>query len=97
MNQISKYYKVLLALCELTLSIPLLGFSIVASSGWTVLGWMIVLHIIGILLSIATKQRKSGHILGVVSNGIAIIPFVGMFVHGVTGLVLLYQAFSKKQ
>jgi hypothetical protein len=96
LNQISKYYKIVLALGELLLAVPFLGASIVFSTGWTILGLLMFLHIIGIVLSVSTKQSMSGHIVGVIANLIAFIPFVGMFVHAITGLVLLIQGFTTK-
>ncbi|PLS19386.1 hypothetical protein CVD28_02930 [Bacillus sp. M6-12] len=96
MQQINKYYKIVIALGELLLAVPFLGASIVFGSAWTVLGLMMFLHIIGIVLSVTTKQSMGGHIFGVIANLIAFIPFVGMLVHGITGLVLLIQGFATK-
>ena len=96
MNSLNRYYKIFIGLFELLLAVPFLGASIVFGSGWTVLGLLIFLHIVGIVLSISTKQTKVGHILGVIANLIAIIPFVGMIVHAVTGVILLVEGFNNK-
>lgn len=96
MNSLNKYYKIFIGLFELLLAVPFLGATIVFGSGWTVLGLLIFLHIVGIIVSILTKQAKAGHIFGIVANLLAIIPFVGMLVHAITGIVLLIEGFSNK-
>ena len=96
MNSLNRYYKIFVGWFELLLAVPFLGASIVFGSGWTVLGLLIFLHIVGIVLSIPTKQRKAGHIFGVIANIIAVVPFVGMIVHAVTGVILLIEGFNNK-
>lgn len=93
---ISKYHKILVGIYELILAVPLLGFTIALSTGWSVLGWMIFLHILGVLLSVVSKQKMSGHVLGIFGNMIAVIPFVGMITHGIIGLILLYQGIKEQ-
>lgn len=96
MNNFSRNYKLVICFMELMLAFPVIGASIVISSGWTVLSWMILFHIIGIILSTQAKQSKSSHIFGLISNIVAVIPFVGMVLHGLTALYLLTQAIKEK-
>lgn len=92
----SKYHKILVGIFELILAVPMLGFSIALFTGWAVLGWMIFLHIIGILLSLVAKRKISGHIVGIIGNMIAVIPFVGMISHAIIGLTLIYQGIKEQ-
>lgn len=96
MNTLNRYYKIFIGLFELLLAVPFLGASIVIGSGWTVLGFLMFLHIVGIVISILTNQTKTGHVVGVVANLIAVIPFVGMLAHAITGIFLLVEGFNNK-
>lgn len=96
MDKLNKYYKIFMALFELLLAVPFLGATIVISTGWSILGLLMFLHILGILFSVMTNQRKSGHFIGIIANFVAFIPLVGMAVHTITGCILLIQGMTTK-
>lgn len=93
----NKWYKVAIGFMELFLAIPILGGAFIIANAYLPLTIMFVLHLIGLILSFMTKQTKSGHVIGMFANMIAIIPIVGMFAHAITGIILCIQGFNQKQ
>lgn len=81
---------------EAFLGIPILGGSIVIGFGWTPLLIMLVLHIVTLVFSVNHYQNKHGSILGIITSLLAWIPFVGMILHMITGVVLLIDAYRSK-
>lgn len=79
---------------ELFLGIPIIGGIIIFSTGYLPLQIMLVVHIIALIASIYDKQKKSGNILGIITSVVAYIPVVGMFMHILTGIWLLVEAFG---
>ncbi len=80
--------------------IPILGGAIIIGSGYAPLGFLLVLHILTLIFSMLEKRSKHGSILGIITNCLAWIPVLGMFLHIITSLVLLVNAFMntvKKQ
>lgn len=80
---------------ELFLGIPLLGGTIVISFLYTPLALMLVLHIVTLYFIVQESREKSdrtGSIVGIVTSCIAWIPFVGMTMHIITGVLLLINA-----
>lgn len=87
--------KWLTGIFELVLGIPIFGAVIVIGSGYSVLGIMFVLHAITLVLSIKDAESKSGPIVGIVTSLIAWFPFVGMVMHLVSALTLMYTAYKE--
>lgn len=81
---------------EFILGIPFLGASIVIGFSWTPLGVMLLLHVITLILSARDGLNKHGSIIGIMTNLIAWIPFVGMTMHLITGVLLMVDASRKK-
>lgn len=77
---------------EILLGIPVLGGLIVVSLAWVPLGIMLVLHIVTLVFSSNERAAKHGSILGIVTNCLAWIPFVGMILHLMTGIILMIDA-----
>jgi len=77
---------------EILLGIPLLGGAFIMATYYTPLGVMFILHIITLILSAKNGEAKYGSILGVVTSLVAWIPFVGMVLHIITGILLMVSA-----
>ena len=78
---------------EILLGIPFIGAMIIIFSGWSALGIMLVLHIVTLVFSIRENERSHGSILGIITSVVGFVPFVGMVMHIITGIVLLVDAF----
>jgi hypothetical protein len=93
---IQRPYKIVLGLIELFFAIPILGGAIILAHAWTPLGILVLFHLLGVFLSYNEKKSKVGHILGVIGNALAWIPFIGWFVHIIVGITLLIQGITDK-
>jgi len=80
---------------EVFLAIPVVGAAIVMGSYYTVLGVMLILHIITLVLSATNNEPKYGSILGIVTSLLAWIPFVGWVLHLLSGIFLMVTAAQK--
>ncbi|WP_335872605.1 hypothetical protein [Bacillus sp. 2205SS5-2] len=81
---------------EAILGIPFIGGVIVVSFAWTPLVLLLLLHIVSLVFSIKEDESKTGNILGIVTNCIAWIPFVGMVMHIITAIVVLIDAYRSQ-
>lgn len=88
----SRIMKWITGAVEMLLGIPLLGAAIVIGSVFTVLGVMLILHIATLILSVRDQEPTYGSILGIITSCIAWIPFVGMTMHIITGILLIISA-----
>lgn len=79
-------------LAEAFLAIPVIGGSVVLSTGYSVLGVMFVLHAITLFFAFREYSPKSGSILGLVTSALAWIPLLGWAMHLVTAAVLIITA-----
>ncbi|MCC3373880.1 hypothetical protein [Cohnella sp. REN36] len=86
--------KLLTGVLEIILAIPFIGGLIVIGWGYAPLVIMLILHLITLLMSNANRESSAGSILGIVTSCLAWIPFVGWFLHLVTGLALLLGALA---
>ncbi|QKG84964.1 hypothetical protein GXN76_11115 [Kroppenstedtia pulmonis] len=77
---------------EALLGIPFLGGIIVLSSSYSVLGLMLILHIVTLSVSIHMKGARIGSIVGIVTSCIAWIPFIGMIMHIISAILLMVTA-----
>ncbi|WLD92707.1 hypothetical protein [Alkalihalobacillus sp. AL-G] len=82
---------------ELLLGIPLIGAYIVMSMWYIPLLVMLGLHITTLVFSNKEGMGKGGSIVGIVTSCIAIIPFIGMAMHLITGILLIVDAATNKQ
>ncbi|KMK78007.1 hypothetical protein [Alkalihalobacillus pseudalcaliphilus] len=76
--------------------IPLLGGLIIFGTGWAPLMFMLAVHIIGLVLAMSSRTSKAGHLLGIITSIIGIIPIVGMIMHMITALVLIIETVRGK-
>ncbi|RJE84644.1 hypothetical protein D3P07_22190 [Paenibacillus sp. 1011MAR3C5] len=80
---------------EILLGIPLIGGAFILSTAYVPLGIMLILHVVTLILSASNKEPKYGSILGIVTSVVAWIPFVGMALHIITGILLMVTAAKK--
>lgn len=92
----SKTYKIIIAIIELFLGIPFLGGIFIIAHGWMPLILLFILHIVGIFIASKEYKSKTAHILGVVGNALAWIPFLGWIFHLVIGITLLIEGLNDK-
>ncbi|WP_274648596.1 hypothetical protein [Paenibacillus humicola] len=88
----SRILKVITGLFELALAIPLLGGSLVIASGYSLLGFMFILHLVTLTLSWFNKEPFYGSVLGVITSALAWIPIVGWMLHLLSGILLLISS-----
>ena len=81
---------------EAVLGIPFIGGLFILSTGWTPLFVMLVLHIVTLALSVQENTQKYGSVSGIIASALGWIPFLGMLLHIVTAILLLFDA-SKSQ
>ncbi|WP_217595326.1 hypothetical protein [Cohnella sp. GbtcB17] len=93
----SKVLKWVTGALEIFLGIPVLGGLIVIGFSYVPLFVMFVLHIVTLVLSTKNQEVKYGSILGIVTSLVAWIPFVGMIMHIITGILLMVSAAKKEQ
>lgn len=92
----TKTYKIAVSCFELILGIPLIGGTIILANRWTPLMILLGVHILGLVISLKTNKSINGHIVGILGNMIGVIPFVGMFMHLCTGILLLLEGIRDK-
>ena len=80
---------------EAFLGIPVLGGLVVVSTGWTILGVMLILHIVTLLFSANEKRDYASSVVGIVTSCIGWIPIIGMIMHIITGILLMVSAAKK--
>lgn len=89
---LSRIMRWITGILEALLGIPILGGVYVLSQAWTPLIVMLFLHIITWVLTHRDRGITAGSILGVITSLIAWIPFVGMIMHILTAIVLMFTA-----
>lgn len=82
---------------ELVLAIPIIGGAIVISSYYSVLGVMLILHIVTLVLSASNREPKYGSILGIITSLLAWVPFLGWILHLLTAIFLMVTAAQKNR
>jgi hypothetical protein len=82
---------------ELFLAIPILGALVVMGSYYTVLGAMLVLHIVTLVLSKQNNEPIYGSVLGIITSLVAWIPLVGWILHLLSGIFLMVTAAQKSK
>lgn len=81
--------KLVTAGLELILAIPILGGFIVMGFYYVPLLVMLALHVVTLILTKKEEGSSYGSIVGIVTSCIAWIPFVGWFMHLLSGILLI--------
>ncbi|WP_449355054.1 hypothetical protein ACUL41_02570 [Virgibacillus natechei] len=89
---LSRIMRWITGILEAVLGIPILGGVYVLSQAWTPLIVMLLLHIVTWVLTHRDRGVTAGSILGIITSLIAWIPFVGMIMHIITAIVLMFTA-----
>ena len=90
----TQIWKLVTAIGETILAIPVLGGIIVLSSAWSALGILFALHIVTLIFAVKNNKGKAGSILGIVTNILGWIPILGWILH-IASAVLLWIGFAK--
>jgi hypothetical protein len=81
-----KHLKLVGAILETVLAIPILGGLIIISTLWTMLLITLGFHIAILAISSNNKARKTAPILGIVTSCLGWIPIVGWIMHVITAV-----------
>lgn len=95
--KVSTIFKWITGGLEAFLGIPILGATIILGLYWLPLAFMLVLHIVTLVFCITEKQKMHGSILGIVTSCLAWIPFLGMIMHIITGVLLMVDAYNTQK
>lgn len=85
----SKTLKLVTGCLELLLGIPVLGGLIVIGSGYSVLWFMFIFHVVTLVISLRERAGGIGSLAGILTSCLAWIPILGMLMHLATAAVLL--------
>jgi len=88
----SRILKIISGLAELCLAIPVLGGMIVIGTAYWALVIMFVLHVVTAVLSSKNRESFYGPICGIITSLIAWVPFLGWFMHLLSGILLLVNS-----
>ncbi|WP_152656825.1 hypothetical protein [Oceanobacillus sp. CFH 90083] len=94
---IAQIMQLLTGIFEGLLGIPLFGGLYIMGSGYTPLFVMLVLHIITLFLASRNGRWIAGSVLGIVTSIIGFIPIVGMVMHWITSIVLIFSVFQSRK
>ncbi|AJY73809.1 hypothetical protein [Paenibacillus beijingensis] len=89
--------RLITGVCELILGIPVIGGLIIIGTGYIPLTFMLILHILTLVVCVRARSEIHGSIVGIVTSFIAYIPFVGMIMHIITGLLLVISSASRSE
>ncbi|MEI5906335.1 hypothetical protein WAK64_04615 [Bacillus spongiae] len=95
--KVSTILKWITGTAEAIVGIPVIGGIIVLYFFWTPLIFLTLMHIAALFFSAREGEPKAGNIVGIVTNCIAWIPFVGMVMHIITAVIVLNEAYNAEQ
>ncbi|MDN4492230.1 hypothetical protein [Ureibacillus aquaedulcis] len=82
---------------EALLGIPLIGGTIIIALAYFPLLVMLIIHIATLIVCKREGKSRVGSIVGIVTNLVAWIPFLGMAMHIITAVILLLSAYQDKK
>jgi len=89
--------KIIALIFQVILAIPILGGTIVLSTGYGALGLGFIIHVVVFVLALKSNGAKLGSIFGMVTNLIAWIPFVGWAFHTITAVIYALEVLTRKE
>lgn len=91
MSPLAKLLKWITFAYEAFLAFPIVGGIFIVANAWTPLGVAFVLHLVTLIVVYRERGPVIGNAAGIVTSMLALIPFLGWFLHGLTALVLLFE------
>ncbi|WP_226002205.1 hypothetical protein [Paenibacillus sp. BJ-4] len=85
----SRILKWVSGIFELVLAIPIVGGAIVIWTGYSALGFMLVLHAVTLILSLRYQEAIYGSAWGILTSLLAWIPVVGWVLHLIAAILLM--------
>ncbi|KIL50073.1 hypothetical protein KP77_14480 [Jeotgalibacillus alimentarius] len=77
---------------EAVLAIPILGGTLIISTGWSILWIMLALHIVALIFAAREFTSKTGSIFGIFTSVFGFVPLLGFIMHVITAIILLLDA-----
>ncbi len=93
--KLRQIFKLVTAIGESVLAIPVVGGLMIILSLWSLLFVMLGLHIATVVLYSKDKKRSKANVLGIVTSVVGFIPIVGWIMHVITTIVL-WVSFSRE-
>lgn len=94
MSPVAKLFKWGTFAYEAFLALPLIGGLFIVANGWVPLAIAFLLHAVAIVILQGERKPIVGNVLGIITSIIAFIPIIGWIMHGITAIVLLFEALS---
>lgn len=89
--------KIIALIFQVIIAIPILGGTIVISTGYGALVLGFVIHAVVLVLALKNNGAKLGAIFGMVTSVIAWIPFVGWAFHTITAVIYALEVLTRKE
>ncbi|MBH9581653.1 hypothetical protein DOS74_09015 [Staphylococcus felis] len=89
---------IIVLISEFISGIPFIGGIVILSSGWQVLAFNAFIYLVILLILMFDRQNSIKPMLvipliGIVANGLAIVPFVGMLLHWLMFVLMIFFLF----
>ncbi|REH94217.1 hypothetical protein, partial [Staphylococcus felis] len=89
---------IIVLISEFISGIPFIGGIVILSSGWQVLAFNAFIYLVILLILMVDRQNSIKPMLvipliGIVANGLAIVPFVGMLLHWLMFVLMIFFLF----
>lgn len=81
---------------EAFLGIPIIGGAFVIFTSYSALWVMLALHIVTLLICHKENAGRIGSVAGIITSCLAWIPVVGMIMHIVTAILLIFSALAQQ-
>lgn len=94
MTPVGKLFKWGTFAYEAFLALPFIGGTFVVANAWVPLGVAFLLHAVAVVILLRERGPVIGNVVGIVTSVVALIPFVGWFMHAVTAIILLVEGIS---
>ncbi len=89
-------FKLVAAIFETVLAIPLLGGLLIISSFWLLLVFEVIIGILGVIQANKENKANKGHVLQIITGFIGWIPFLGWLLHLLSATILWLEWNNEK-
>lgn len=83
--------KLILAVAETVLAIPIIDKLAKVEQLWVFLPFMVIIHLICMYVAMEEKKRVLANVVGVIGNMLAWMPIYGFAFHFATAILLWYE------